>query len=135
MLTVARALEQLLATIDPLDVVDRPLDDTLGMTLGRDIHSTADSPPFDKSSMDGYAVRSADLKTGSASLRVIEVISAGRVPTKPVGEGEASGLAVGSQQTDRRKRQGGGCEKSGIVLRSAEGKTRNSAAGTQHLPG
>lgn len=46
--------------------------------------------------MDGYAVRSGDLATGQATLRVIEVITAGQVPTQHVGPGEAAQIMTGA---------------------------------------
>ena len=96
MLTVAEALEQLLATISPLDVTETPLRCALGMTLSEVVHSSIDSPSFDKSSMDGYAVRASDVATGLASLQVIETITAGRMPTKSVGPGEAAQIMTGA---------------------------------------
>ena len=37
-----------------------PLSDALGLLLAEEIISDVDSPPFDKSLMDGYRVRLAD---------------------------------------------------------------------------
>ncbi len=96
MLTVTEALEKLLASVTPQEITTEPLQNTLGLTLSKDIHSSTDSPPFDKSLMDGYAVRLADLATGVAMLKVIEVITAGRVPTRPIGPGEAAQIMTGT---------------------------------------
>ncbi|HKB06044.1 MAG TPA: gephyrin-like molybdotransferase Glp, partial [Gemmataceae bacterium] len=71
----------------------------LGRVLAEDVASDIDSPPYDKSIMDGYAVRSADVQ-GPVSLTVIEEIAAGRTPTKPVGAGQASRIMTGAPIPD-----------------------------------
>ncbi len=96
MLTVAAALEQLMATVLPLSLSEVPLEESLGLVLGEDVCSLGDIPPFDKSLMDGYAVRSTDVSSGIASLRVTENITAGRVPAKNVGAGEAAQIMTGA---------------------------------------
>ena len=96
MLTVAQALDYLLATVSPFEINDTPLEQALGLCLARDVISTSDSPPFDKSLMDGYAIRAEDVASGPTSLRVIEVITAGRVPSKPIASGEAAQIMTGA---------------------------------------
>jgi molybdopterin molybdotransferase len=98
MLTVSDALDRIQAAITPLDSVTVPLGESLGMTLAEDVVSSCDSPPFDKSLMDGYAVRSADVQFDQ--LTVIELITAGQVPTKPVGSGEATQIMTGAPLPD-----------------------------------
>src|SRR5262245_19989202 len=61
----------------------------LGRVLAEPVASDLDSPPFAKSVMDGYAVRSADA-TAPAALTVIEEVAAGKTPTKGVGPGQAT---------------------------------------------
>ena len=39
----------------------RPLADALGCALAEDVVAPIDVPPFDRSNVDGFAVRSADL--------------------------------------------------------------------------
>jgi molybdopterin molybdotransferase len=46
--------------------------------------------------MDGYAVRSADVSSGRARLRVVEEVSAGQVPQRPVSAGEATRIMTGA---------------------------------------
>ena len=96
MLKVATALEKLVATVLPFDLTEIALEDSLGLVLGEDVNSPSDIPPFDKSSMDGYAVRLTDVSSGTASLRVTEIITAGRVPTKKVDVGEAAQIMTGA---------------------------------------
>lgn len=52
------------------------------------------SPPFDNSSMDGYAVRSADLREG-VTLRVTAAIAAGSAASPAIGAGEAVRIMTG----------------------------------------
>jgi len=96
MLTITAAFDRLLATVAPLEPVTCPLSECLGLTLATDVAASADSPPFDKALMDGYAVRSTDIASGSAVLAVVDLITAGQVPTKPVGAGEAIQIMTGA---------------------------------------
>lgn len=76
-----------------------PLDDTLGRVTSDDIQSETDSPPFDKALMDGFAVQSEDVRAG-AELSVLEEITAGQVPTRPVESGTASRIMTGAPLPD-----------------------------------
>src|SRR5215203_5626364 len=58
------------------------------LALAEDLKARFDSPPFDNSAVDGYAVRSADAEAGR-SFRVVDEAPAGRPAAKSVGEGEA----------------------------------------------
>jgi molybdopterin molybdotransferase len=70
--------------------------DVVGLMLAADVAADVDSPPHDKSMMDGYAVRSADLASGHATLKVLEEITAGRTPTRPIVAGCASRIMTGA---------------------------------------
>lgn len=96
MLTVADAIAAILAETGPSAPITLPLEQVLGMVLAEDVVSDLDSPPFDKSLMDGYAVRSADVEHGTARLRVIEQVLAGRTPQRTVGPGEAIQIMTGA---------------------------------------
>src|ERR1700676_4193048 len=78
----------------------RPLSDALGCPLAQDIAAPIDVPPFDRSNVDGFAVRSADLASASEAtpVRVMlndEVIACGTAPTRPVLSGTATSIATG----------------------------------------
>src|SRR3954447_4090791 len=97
MLAVSDALDLVLRHARPLPPETVRLDPSVvGRVLAEDVASDLDSPPFDKALMDGYAVRSADLAAGSAVLTVIEEVTAGMVPTRPVGEGQATRIMTGA---------------------------------------
>lgn len=84
----------------PLPAQQRRLGDALGCALVGDVVAPIDVPPFDRSNVDGFAVRSADLAsaTEAAPVRLIlneEVIACGVVPERPVLEGTATPIATG----------------------------------------
>src|SRR5437764_5263715 len=68
----------------------------LGRVPAEDVGSDLDMPPYDKSLMDGYAVRAGDLPAGQGVLQIIEEITAGRLPQRAVGPGEASRIMTGA---------------------------------------
>ncbi len=68
----------------------------LGHVLATDVVSDLDMPPYHKSMMDGYAVRSVDLPTGKGTLHVIEEITAGQVPRRSLEAGQASRIMTGA---------------------------------------
>ena len=99
MIEVGEASERILARIEPLPGQPVATANASGRVLERDIVAPVTSPPWDNSSMDGYAVRSADVVRG-ASLTVIENIAAGAFPSRPVGRGEASRIMTGAPLPD-----------------------------------
>jgi molybdopterin molybdotransferase len=96
MLTIDAALELILRTVTPLPVAKQPLCEALGLVLAEEVRSDIDSPPFDKALMDGFAVRAADVSTGRAELQILERITAGMMPTKTVGSGQATQIMTGA---------------------------------------
>jgi len=64
----------------------------LNRILGQDIVSKIDMPPFNKSAMDGYAFHSSD---SSDEFQIVEVISAGIVPTKKIQKGQCVKIMTG----------------------------------------
>jgi molybdopterin molybdotransferase len=96
MLTVAKALELVLASARPLPPARLALADSLGCVLAEDVSADLDLPPFDKSLVDGFAVRSADLAAHDSRLRVGEEIHAGQTPSRPLGPGEAAAIMTGA---------------------------------------
>ena len=56
------------------------LDDALGRVLAEDVAADRDLPPFDRSAMDGYALRAADVGRRPAALEVVGEVRAGQWP-------------------------------------------------------
>ena len=78
----------------------RKLADALGRALAEDVTAPIDVPPFDRSNVDGFAVRSADLSVAGESTPVHltlndEVIACGTPPVRPVRPGTATPIATG----------------------------------------
>jgi len=92
MILFEEALDIISQCAVPLSTETIKLEESLGRVLSVDIFSDMDMPPFDKSAVDGYACRLADLEQ---ELKVLETIPAGKVPTKYIGEGECSKLMTG----------------------------------------
>jgi molybdopterin molybdotransferase len=64
-------LAGILAVVQPLAGLELTLSDAHGCVLVEDVTSTFPLPPFDNSAMDGYAVRSEDLRTVTESTPVV----------------------------------------------------------------
>src|ERR687889_120720 len=71
-----------------------PLMESRGLALAEDVRARFDSPPFDNSAVDGYALRSVDAEAGRV-FRVVDEAPAGRPAAKSVGEGEAIKIFTG----------------------------------------
>jgi len=102
--SVQEASERILAGIHPLGSEHVALRDTLGRVLARDALSPIEHPPWDNSSMDGYAVHSADVKSASAetpvALPVAETVRAGQRPTHALAAGTAVRVMTGAPVPD-----------------------------------
>jgi molybdopterin molybdotransferase len=96
MLTVPEALQRVLEQARRKAAEKVPLADSLGFVLAENIASDIDSPPYDKSMVDGYAVRSVDFVNGQAELTLLEEIMAGAVPTKTVAQGTCTRIMTGA---------------------------------------
>ena len=98
--TVHEASAKILEGIRPLGVELIPLGDALGRVLAHDVFSPIEHPPWDNSSMDGYAVRAADVEAASSDapvvLPVLETVRAGDQPTKLVAPGSAIRVMTGA---------------------------------------
>lgn len=70
-----------------------PLGKSLDRILAEDVLTSEDFPSFDKSAMDGYAIRKEDIHK---KLEVIEFIPAGKKPEKKVAEGRCSRIMTGA---------------------------------------
>jgi molybdopterin molybdotransferase len=92
MLSVDQARERIVAAFHPLESERIALEAAAGRTLAADSCAASDQPPFSLSTMDGYAVRSAD----SGPRRVIGSAPAGHPFSGKLGPGEALRLFTGS---------------------------------------
>lgn len=97
---VAEASAHILAGARVLGSEPVVLRDALGRVLAQDVESPVSLPPWDNSSMDGFAVRADDVRgaTGEAPvrLRVVETIAAGRRGTRTIGARDAARIMTGA---------------------------------------
>jgi molybdopterin molybdotransferase len=70
--------------------------EALGRVLAEDVQSALDVPPADNTSMDGYALRAADVPAAGTELRVAQRIPAGQVG-QPLEPGTAARIFTGGQ--------------------------------------
>ncbi len=98
--TVAEAATEIVAAVHPLEAEPVPLSAARERVLAEDVISPVDLPPWDNSSMDGYAVRADDVrgatKKAPVALAVIGTIAAGGRASGPVGRGEAYRIMTGA---------------------------------------
>ena len=77
MITVAEAIQIIKEQTRPLSPERVEIEDALGRFLAEDIIADCDLPPFDRSQMDGYAVRAADIQEPPVRLRIVGESAAG----------------------------------------------------------
>ncbi|MGW7817092.1 molybdotransferase-like divisome protein Glp [Streptomyces puniciscabiei] len=98
--SVDEHLEDILSTVRPLEPIELQLLDAQGCVLVDDVTVPVSLPPFDNSSMDGYAVRVADVAGATeefpAALEVIGDVAAGAADPVRVGPGQAARIMTGA---------------------------------------
>ncbi|WP_369389796.1 gephyrin-like molybdotransferase Glp [Streptomyces sp. CG1] len=98
--SVDEHLEDILETVRPLEPIELQLLDAQGCVLVDDVTVPVSLPPFDNSSMDGYAVRVADIAGASeefpAVLEVVGDVAAGAADPVRVGPGQAARIMTGA---------------------------------------
>lgn len=72
------------------------LADALDRVLADDVAIDHDVPPFHRATMDGFAVRAADLAGPSADLDVVGRVHAGEAHAPPLGAGQAVAIMTGA---------------------------------------
>ena len=103
MLEVEQAFQRIIANFVPLDSVELPVLECLGLALAEDIASPLDLPPLANSAMDGYAVLHADIagaSDASPTLSVISAVAAGQVSDRTVTSGKAIRIMTGAPVPD-----------------------------------
>ena len=96
LLSVAEALARVTKGLTPLESERVTLDQAAGRVLAEDLAATLTQPPFDASSMDGYAVRASDVATLPAKLKLIGTSVASAGFRGHVGQGEAVRIFTGA---------------------------------------
>lgn len=95
MISVAGALEQLFALVPAPETEEVALRDAAGRVLSRDVTAARTQPPFAASSMDGYALRRAEVEP-DAMFKVIGEAAAGHRFEGTVGPGQCTRIFTGA---------------------------------------
>ncbi|KUJ85923.1 molybdenum cofactor biosynthesis protein MoaA [Ruegeria marisrubri] len=95
MITVNEARSLLFDLVQPLPAEEVPLIEAAGRVLARDVTAQLDQPPFSASSMDGYAVKAAEVEL-HAMFKVIGEAAAGHGFDGRVGAGQAVRIFTGA---------------------------------------
>jgi molybdopterin molybdotransferase len=100
MKSVEEHLTGILERVTPLSPLELQLLDAHGSLLVDDVAATGDLPPFDNSSMDGYAVRLADVADAGERypvvLDVVADIPAGTAPSVALEPGTCARIMTGA---------------------------------------
>ncbi|MDX3074959.1 gephyrin-like molybdotransferase Glp [Streptomyces sp. MI02-7b] len=98
--SVSEHLDNILRQLRPLEPIELQLLDAQGCVLVEDVMVPVSLPPFENSSMDGYAVRTTDTQGADdehpAVLTVIGDVAAGSGEPPTVGPGEAARIMTGA---------------------------------------
>ncbi len=95
MITVAQALEHLFTLTNSMEIEDVPLRTAAGRVLARDVSAQRTQPPFAASSMDGYALRRAEVEP-DAMFKVVGEAAAGHRYTGTLNAGQAVRIFTGA---------------------------------------
>ncbi len=133
MISVEEARERVLGYFGVLEPETRPILEADGQVLAEDVEGRFDIPPLDNSAMDGYALRTQDIRGASeasaVTLRVTGSVAAGQLPTGSVEPGSAMRIMTGApipqgadavvpfEDTDEVERRASGQSLSEIAIR------------------
>ena len=72
------------------------LDDALGRVIAEDVFADRDYPPFNRSAMDGYAIRAEDLQKGINKFEIVDAIYAGGTTEKDLSSAQCYKIMTGA---------------------------------------
>ena len=96
MISVDEALRHVLDHSFPLPSTSLELSAAVGRTLAADVTSDIDSPPHDKSLVDGYALRTSGLGGANTQFKVLEEVTAGEMPSCKVTNDSVTRIMTGA---------------------------------------
>lgn len=100
MISVEEALSIILQETTVLEFEEKDILSCLNKVLAEDIYSKDNLPPFDKSAMDGYAIKSEDTNSCKdgvlAEFKIIGLIKAGEFCDEELKEGQAIKIMTGA---------------------------------------
>lgn len=96
LLSIEEALQKVLEAAQPLPPRPVPLDAAIGHYLAEGVSADLDNPPFDKSLVDGYALRFDDVTEGHTRFHVVGTVTAGEVFSRRLERTEAVRIMTGA---------------------------------------
>ena len=96
MISVSQAIQIVKEQTRPLSIEQVELAKVLGRFLAANAVADSDLPPFDRSQMDGYAVRADDVKNAPTRLPIVGESAAGRGWHHEMSTGEAVRIMTGA---------------------------------------
>ncbi len=96
MIKLHEAFEIVLQHTSRLELERISLLHACGRVLAEEVASDINMPPFPRSSVDGYAVRTDDLQRLPARLQVLGAIAAGTYPEFKISSGQAAKIMTGA---------------------------------------
>ncbi len=101
MISISEALKIIERETSPLQNETVELNEAVGRVLAEEIFADTDLPPFNRSQMDGFAVRTKDIKTASETnpvkLKIIGESAAGKGFDNKLKKGEAIRIMTGAR--------------------------------------
>ncbi|SFA69056.1 molybdopterin molybdochelatase [Acetitomaculum ruminis DSM 5522] len=102
--SVEEGIDLILKETKIISICTESVENLDGRVLAKDVVSKENIPPFRRSPLDGYAMRSEDIKQASkenpVTLKIIEEVPAGHVATKAISKGEAIKILTGATIPD-----------------------------------
>ncbi len=95
-ISITDALAAVHGDVKALSAERIPLAEAAGRVLAEDVLADRDQPPFNRSAMDGFAVRSADADQAPCTLRIVGEVQAGAMSDHTLVAGEAIRIMTGA---------------------------------------
>lgn len=96
LISYREAIQLLLENLPSRETEAVNLRQSLGRVLAEDLRADLDIPPFEKSVMDGYALKAADTKVPGVDLRIVGNSFAGGLPSQGIDRGETFQVMTGA---------------------------------------
>ncbi len=96
MISISEAKKIVISETFTLENKSVHISNVVGRILAEDIFADMDLPPFDRSQMDGFAVRSEDVKNSPAKLKIVGESAAGKGWHNELKTGEACRIMTGA---------------------------------------
>ncbi|MDQ3749306.1 MAG: molybdopterin molybdenumtransferase MoeA, partial [Acidobacteriota bacterium] len=100
MIPISEALQIIEKQVGTLSTEPIGLENSVGRVLAEKISADMDLPPFDRSQMDGFAVKLKDTKNAAAKLKIVGEAAAGKGFDSKIKSGEAVRIMTGARVPD-----------------------------------